>query len=204
MKSILSLALAAQYTLRKLSVLSFTAPLLLRAYLVPLYWTAGMNKLNSFEDTVAWFGNPDWGLGLPFPAVNASLAISAEVGGAVLLTLGLATRWACIPLLFTMFVAAATVHLENGWQVIHDKMSPFAVEHIGEVTERLSKIKSILKEHGNYSWLTEHGNLVLSNNGIEFIAAYVVMLLALFFLGGGRYVSLDYWLARKYAPELIQ
>lgn len=178
--------------------LAFLAPLLLRAYLVPLYWTAGMNKLNSFDDTVAWFGNPDWGLGIPFPTVNVSLAIGAELGGAVLLALGLATRLAVIPLIFTMFVAAFTVHLKNGWQVIHDAMSAFPVEHIGEVADRLSKAKSILKEHGNYSWLTEHGSFVMSNNGVEFVVAYTIMLISLFFLGGGKFVSLDYWIARYF------
>ena len=39
------------------------APLLLRFYLVPIFWMAGISKFNSFEDTVAWFGNPEWGLG---------------------------------------------------------------------------------------------------------------------------------------------
>lgn len=54
----------------------------------------------------------------------------------------------------------------------------------------------ILQEHGNYEWLTESGNFVILNNGIEFAATYFVMLLALFFMGGGRYVSVDWWLAR--------
>ena len=40
----------------------FLAPLLLRLYLLPVFWMAGANKWNSFEDTAAWFGNPDWGL----------------------------------------------------------------------------------------------------------------------------------------------
>lgn len=173
------------------------APLLLRAILAPLFWTTGMTKLHSFEGTVAWFGNPDWGLGLPFPEINAALAISAELGGAVLLTLGLATRWACIPLMFTMIVAAATVHIKHGWQFIHDAKSAFPVEHIGEVMERLSRAKSILKQHGNYDWLTEYGNFVISNNGVELVAGYFTMLLALFCLGGGAYVSLDYWIAKK-------
>ena len=38
----------------------------------------------------------------------------------------------------------------------------------------------------------------MSNNGIEWAATYFVMLLALFFLGGGRFISLDYWIARKF------
>jgi len=35
------------------------------------------------------------------------------------------------------------------------------------------------------------------NNGIEFAATYLVMLLSLFFTGGGRLLSLDYWLQRQ-------
>jgi len=45
----------------------FLAPLALRLYLVPIFWMAGTKKLGSFESTVEWMGNPDWGLGLPFP-----------------------------------------------------------------------------------------------------------------------------------------
>ena len=41
----------------------FLAPLLLRLYLAPIFWMAGMGKFNSFEDTAAWFGNSEWGLG---------------------------------------------------------------------------------------------------------------------------------------------
>jgi len=41
------------------------APLALRLYLAPVLMQAGYNKLAHFEDTVTWFANPDWGLGLP-------------------------------------------------------------------------------------------------------------------------------------------
>ena len=67
------------------------------------------------------------------------------------------------------------MHMKNGWQFVHDKMSAFATPETLEAAERLSKAKSILKEHGNYSWLTEHGSLVMSNNGVELVAAYTVM-----------------------------
>jgi len=62
----------------------------------------------------------------------------------------------------------------------------------------LSKAKSLLKEHGNYDWLTESGNFVISNNGIEWAVTYFVMLLPLLFIGGGKYVSMDYWIAKKF------
>ncbi len=178
--------------------LSFLGPLALRLYLFPVFWVAGNNKLAAFEDTAQWFGNPDWGLGMPFPALMAALAISAEVIGGLLILLGLATRWAAIPLMFTMIVAAVSVHWHNGWQAVHDLMSPWANENAADAVDRLDRAKSILQEHGNYQWLTEHGHFIVSNNGIEWAATYFIMLLALFFMGGGKYVSVDYWIRRKY------
>jgi hypothetical protein len=64
--------------------------------------------------------------------------------------------------------------------------------------ERLDRAKEILKEYGNYGWLTEHGHIVILNNGIEFAATYFIMLLALLIIGGGKYVSADYWIAKKF------
>jgi uncharacterized membrane protein YphA (DoxX/SURF4 family) len=174
------------------------ASLALRLYLIPIFWMAGTHKYQSFADTVDWFGNTDYGLGLPFPWLMAFLATSTELAGAVLLTLGLATRWISIPLMITMIVAAITVHLPNGWQAIADPSAPFANTNVIESAEKLAKAREILDAHGNYDWLTSSGNFVVLNNGIEFAATYFIMLFALFFMGGGRYVSVDYWLARKF------
>jgi putative oxidoreductase len=186
--------------------IDFLGPLALRLYLAPVFWVAGLNKVSGFDDVVAWFGNPDWGLGLPAPTLMALLAVSAEVAGGVLLLLGLATRLIAIPLMITMIVAATTVHWDNGWQAVHDPRSPFASEYVlgieaddaAAAGERLARAKSILEEHGRYDWLTSEGNFVVSNNGIEWAATYFVMLLALFGTGGGRYVSIDDWLARRF------
>jgi len=174
------------------------AALALRLYLIPIFWMAGTHKYQSFADTVDWFGNTDYGLGLPFPWLMAFLATSTELAGAVLLTLGLATRWISIPLMITMIVAAVTVHLPNGWQAIADPSAPFANTNVIDSAEKLAKAREILDAHGNYDWLTSSGNFVVLNNGIEFAVTYFIMLFALFFMGGGRYVSVDYWLARKF------
>lgn len=188
----------------------FLAPLALRLYLAPVFWVAGMNKLTGFDDVVEWFGNPDWGLGLPLPWLMAALATAAEAGGAVLLLLGLGTRLVVLPLMATMVVAAATVHWEQGWQAVHDGQSPFAsayvlgleAEDVSAAGERLAAARSLLREHGDYEWLTEHGSLVVSNNGIEWPATYLVMLLALLALGGGRWVSADHWIARRWPARI--
>lgn len=178
----------------------FLGPLALRLYLVPVFWVAGMNKVNGFENTAAWFGNPDWGLGLPFPTLLAGLATGAEVLGAVALLLGLATRWFAIPLMVTMLVAAFKVHFHNGWQVIADASSPWANADVGGAVDRLSKAKSLLREHGNYDWLTETGNFVVLNNGMEWAITYFVMLFALFFMGSGK-LSIDHLIAKRFATN---
>lgn len=188
----------------------FIAPVLLRLYLVPVFFVAGSNKWNPFADggtfnpaqglgdVANWFGNPDWGLGLPFPLLMALLAWAAEYLGAIALAIGFAVRWVCIPLMFTMIVAATTVHWENGWQAVHDPKSPHASANVEEAIDRLDRAKSVLKAHANHKYLTEHGNFVVSNNGIEWAATYFVMLMALMYLGAGRFFSLDYWIDRKY------
>jgi len=172
----------------------FIALVMLRLYLAPVFWMAGMNKLADMESTIEWFGNPDWGLGLPLPALMAWLAALTGAGGAILLLLGLAVRWVSIPLLVTMFVAMVTVHWQNGWLAIAEgAQSLFATDRTIAAVERLDRVKSIVQTHGNYDWLTEHGSIVILNNGIEFAATYICMLLVLFFYGAGRYLSLDYW-----------
>jgi len=174
--------------------LDFFGPLALRIYLAPVFWMAGTNKLAHMDSTIAWFGNPDWGLGLPYPALMAYLAATTEALGSVLLLLGLGVRYVSVPLMVTMVVAAVTVHWQNGWLAIAEGTSSlFANERTIGAVERLDRAKEILREHGNYDWLTENGSVVILNNGIEFATTYFVMLLVLFFIGAGRYLSLDYW-----------
>lgn len=170
------------------------APLALRIYLFFPFLMAGQQKISGMENTIAWFGNPDWGLGLPFPTLLAHLAAYTEFIGAWLLLLGLATRWISIPLIITMIVAIFAVHWENGWAAIADSSAQ-------EVAVRLGAAKDILREHGNYSWLTEKGNFVILNNGIEFAVTYLIMLLALLFTGGGRFTSVDYYLSRVFPSQ---
>jgi uncharacterized membrane protein YphA (DoxX/SURF4 family) len=170
------------------------APLALRLYLFYPFWMAGMQKISGMENTIAWFGNPEWGLGLPFPSLLAYLAAYTEVIGAWLLLIGLATRWISIPLIVTMLVAIFAVHWPEGWFAIAQSSDP-------EVAVRLERAREILQEYGNYSWLTEKGGFVILNNGIEFAVTYLIMLLSLFFTGGGRYTSVDYYLGRLWPAK---
>ncbi len=87
-------------------------PLIFRLILAYGFYEPAINKLNNFESIVRWFGED---LGLPFPTLQAFMAISTEVSGVVLLTLGLATRFISIPMMVVMVVAIKTVHLANGF-----------------------------------------------------------------------------------------
>jgi len=174
----------------------FLGPLALRLYLVPVFWTSGANKIGAMDNVINWFGNAEWGLGLPFPTLMAWLAVGSEAVGAIALLVGLGTRLFAIPLMVTMLVAAFAVHAKNGWQAIADPMSPFANASVQGAIERLDKARDLLRDHGNYDWLTETGNFVVSNNGMEWSITYFVMLLALFFSGAGR-LSIDHLIRQR-------
>jgi uncharacterized membrane protein YphA (DoxX/SURF4 family) len=179
-------------------VFDFLGPLALRLYLVPIFWMAGTKKLEDIDSISEWFGNPDWGLGLPFPEVMAWLATLTETGGAIMLLIGFGVRWISVPLMITMVVAAVTVHWQNGWLAIAEGSGLFATARTEGAIERLDKAKDILQTHGNYDWLTQNGSFVVLNNGIEFAATYFIMLLVLFFIGAGRFFSMDYWIRRAF------
>ncbi|MGB0924347.1 MAG: DoxX family protein, partial [Pseudoalteromonas shioyasakiensis] len=163
--------------------------------------------------------NSEWGLGLPMPSLLAFLAAWTEFLGGIFILLGLFTRLTAIPLMITMLVAATTVHASNGWFAVTPtdaSTSPARVlnwlaipgseaslVNSNEASERLAKMRELLETHGYTEYLYAKGKPVILNNGIEFSAIYFVMLLSLFFAGGGRYVSLDYWLTRKASNSFI-
>lgn len=193
--------------------------LLIRVFLAPIMIYDGYGKLQLGADVgffeqfladpnvVAWFGNPDWGLGLPMPAVLAFLAAWTELLGGWLLLFGLWTRLVSLPLMFTMAVAAGTAHWDNGWHTFPEaKLTvpwEWRMDLIEEGNQRKTAAIELLKQHGNYGWLTEAGSITVLKGGIEFAATYFVMLMVLFFYGGGRYFSLDYWLALRYRDNVL-
>ena len=188
----------------------------LRLILGPVLIGAGWEKISGDN----WFSQDL----LPFPfnvipvELSWFLASWTEFIGGICLLLGLATRLWAIPLAVTMLVAAGSVHWDNGWpavapsnpaqicvpdteahaqsNVLQRYIKCYNVnERTIEASKRLSRAKSILREHGNYSYLNGSGSIVKLNNGIEFAMMYFAMLMALLIIGGGRYFSLDYYLA---------
>jgi uncharacterized membrane protein YphA (DoxX/SURF4 family) len=212
----------------KIRMIDFVVPLAFRLILAPVMAVAGYHKLNlhkmgdegvSFfqalgpdENVAAWFGNPDWGLGMPAPEFMAFMAGWTELIGGILIFIGLAARFMSIPLAVTMLVAALTAHADSGWFAIaptnaDTSASQFynvlgfdaakeSLTYSAEAGERLNAAKSLLRENGNYSWLTGKGNLVILQNGMEFAITYFFMFLTILFMGAGRFVSADYWLKK--------
>ena len=86
--------------------------LFIRIILAYGFWGPGMMKFNNINNVAEWFE----GLGIPFPTLNAYLSAFTEVGGAILLLLGLGARLISIPLMIVMLVAIFTVHLSNGFE----------------------------------------------------------------------------------------
>ncbi len=180
---------------------AFLASLSLRIYLAPIFILAGGNKLNNVDGVAQWFAS----LGLPAPELMVYLAGGTEVIGGWLLLAGVAVRWICIPLMFTMVVAMSTAHWENGWHNLPETELTMPWEWrddlIEDAVERRNAARSLLRRHGNYGWLTEAGSISIVKNGIEWAATYLLMLMALMALGAGKFLSVDYWLGRKFNPQ---
>jgi len=187
-----------RFFLNKIKLLDFTPLLLLRIYLAPIFIIAGWGKLTAIDSTTYYFGEM---LGMPFPESMAYLAGGAEFFGGIAILIGLATRWFAIPLIMTMAVAAGTAHWDQGWHALPDDTLTMPWEWrkdlIEEGIERRTAARALLKEHGNYEWLTSAGNITILKNGIEFSVTYILMLLPLLFFGAGR-LSIDYFLYRLY------
>lgn len=99
------------------------APLLQPVVLliIRLYWgwhfmEHGWEKLMHHEKTAAYFASLD----IPMAGLNAYLAGGAEFFGGFLLLVGLFSRAACVPLIFTMIIAYSTAALDATKAIFSD------------------------------------------------------------------------------------
>ncbi|NNN67568.1 HvfX family Cu-binding RiPP maturation protein [Vibrio sp. 3-2(1)] len=180
--------------IEKFKKFDFIVLLAIRLFLVPVIFVGAHSKVVGFAGTVAWFGasTADGGLNLPFPELLAFLAAATEVLGCICIALGLFTRIMAIPMILMMSVASAMVHWKHGWDAIATSSMKATVRLNGFIEWVAVNFP------GRYNYITELGDPVMLNNGMEFAATYFVMLMVLFIYGGGRYVSLDYWLKKPF------
>jgi len=170
--------------------LDFLAPLALRLYLAPMFWVAGATKLGLFTSTdFVWYNPLTW---INVEAVQAASAnfsaaifsdfaagfltvsiASIEVIAAILLILGFAVRWITLPLLFIVAVV--------GYATLGDQ--------------------SLLQVGSEF--LATHGYTTIASNSLEVTVAHLIMLFSLFFMGAGRFLSLDWFIFHTYTAKLV-
>jgi putative oxidoreductase len=84
--------------------LRWLSPAVARLTVGLVFFQSGWGKLHSLEQVTKYFAE----LGIPAPGAQALLASTAEFVCGGLLLLGLATRFAAVPLIITMAVAIRT------------------------------------------------------------------------------------------------
>ena len=164
--------------------LDFLPPLMFRLFLAPLLWFSGQQKLGLFtaEDMV-WYNPLTWGNSetyqaavtqmseMPFVGslsdILPGLVGSLEIVGAFLLIIGLAVRWISLPLL-GLFGIMVVAALAGG--------------------DLISALKEML--------LSGTGYAEMSSTAFTKAVIYFLMLLSLFFMGAGRFFSVDWFLYR--------
>lgn len=198
-----------------LAVRLLLAPVMAVAGFSKLGWSnselEGVAKLLADPSVVQWFGNHEWGLGLPAPMLLATFVGYLELVGGFALFVGFATRLLAFPLMLTMVVAIVTVHLPHGWFAIAPAdgttsaaqffswfglaAAEQSLQQSAEVAARLGQIRQLLSEHGEVDWLLAKGPVAILNNGAEFAAIYTLLLWQLLIRGAG-YLSVDYWISK--------
>ena len=86
------------------SRLAWLPPLLARASVGLVFATAGWGKLQNLDRVIGFFRS----LGIPAPDLQAPFVAATEFSCGLLLAVGLATRFAAVPLVITMVVAIRT------------------------------------------------------------------------------------------------
>jgi putative oxidoreductase len=76
----------------------------------------GLVGTGSMQGFVDWLRELD----VPYPAIQARMAMLSELGGGIALTLGFWTRPACLLLIVTMIVAGRIGHRGAGYLITND------------------------------------------------------------------------------------
>ncbi len=110
MNRIAALATAAARLAERIGdALRWLSPTMARLTVGLVFFQSGWGKLHDLEKVTGYFTE----LGIPNPAFQARFASTAEFVCGGLLLLGLATRFAVVPLIVTMCVAIRTAQWEN-------------------------------------------------------------------------------------------
>lgn len=172
------------FSLEWMRVFDFIPPLVIRLFLAPMFWVAGVQHLGLFSSSDFLWWNPLTWINTeafqqsvaaisnsPLPGVAAETLViligTIEIVGAILLVLGFAVRWIVLALMFVVVVMGLMSIGDSGV---------------------LNTMQQLVMTHG-YSDIT--------NNVTEMYLVNFILLLALFFMGAGRWVSMDWYIYRS-------
>ncbi|MDD5393452.1 MAG: DoxX family protein [Thiothrix sp.] len=177
------------FSLEWMRVFDFLAPLAIRLFLAPIFWVSGVKLLGLFSSTDFVIWNPlTWVNAEAFQQSVTAMSSSAVAGlggetlvillgsiaiaGAILLVLGFAVRWVVLALMFMVVVQGL-----------------FAMGDTNIVD-------------GTMTLLMGHGYTDVTNNQAEAYVLYFILLLSLFFMGAGRWFSLDWYIYRSFMKRI--
>lgn len=164
--------------------LDFLPPLLLRLFLAPLLWVSGVQKIGLFNAPDVDFLNPMTWVDMnaysatvsafessvfpvPLPELMAWIVPGIEIVGAICLLVGFAVRWVSIPLI--LLVAGSLLI-----SLVEANLLP--------------TLEGFVANHG-------YSNPEFAS--VTQMLTYLIMFLTLFFMGAGRFFSIDWLLHRK-------
>ena len=111
----------SQYLVQTTPFLTDLALLILRLFIGICFIVHGLGKLGlvgpgNMAGFVGWLKS----LGLPFPEIQARMAMASEILGGALIALGLMTRVGALICLFTMVVATLIGHKGGGYLITNN------------------------------------------------------------------------------------
>ncbi|MDQ5768408.1 DoxX family protein [Thiothrix subterranea] len=177
------------FSLEWMRVFDFIAPLAIRLFLAPMFWVSGVKHLGLFSSSDFVIYNPlTWVNTEAFQQSAAAMSNTVfagmgaetlliligtiEIVAAILLVLGFAVRWVALALMFVVVVLGLMAMGEAGF---------------------LTTMQQLVMSHGYTD---------MANTLTEVYLVYFVLLLALFFMGAGRWFSLDWYVYRSFMKRI--
>jgi uncharacterized membrane protein YphA (DoxX/SURF4 family) len=177
------------FSLEWMRVFDFIAPLAIRLFLAPMFWISGVKHLGLFSSSdfviynpLTWVNTEAFQQSVAamsntlFSGMGAETLVillgTIEIVAAILLVLGFAVRWVVLALMFVVAVLGLMAMGDAGF---------------------LNTMQQLVMSHG-YTNMT--------NNLTEVYLVYFIFLLALFFMGAGRWFSLDWYVYRSFMKRI--
>ena len=177
------------FSLEWMRIFDFIAPLAIRLFLAPMFWVSGVKHLGLFSSSDFVIYNPlTWVNTEAFQQSAAAMSNTVlsgvgaesvliligtiEIVAAIFLVLGFAVRWVVLALMFVVVVLGLMSMGEAGF---------------------LTTMQQLVMSHGYTD---------MANNMTEVYLVYFVLLLALFFMGAGRWFSLDWYIYRNFMKRI--